>query len=174
HNSHSIIIDFSSTSDCLECAKDVIDTDCDVADGKENFDLWLSALTSVDNYLCQESTESLQEFLHQALEYKGCWNLTEFVMCVEEKSRVTHVVDMLRVAIDINECNWLLIAFSTCNVQATKRSDCTLAQKTVNELIHIFLQETKCTVMCSGTSSINVYANIAFFLSYLLQHTLYR
>lgn len=35
---------------------------------------------------------------------KRCWDVNVFLQCVEEKTRVTHIVDMLQVMVDANEC----------------------------------------------------------------------
>ncbi|XP_014283502.1 uncharacterized protein [Halyomorpha halys] len=132
----------------MDCAQDVIDTDCHT-EGRNNFDRWINAILAVHKFVCKynNNKEAMMALLAEEENGRRCWDINIFLKCVEEKTRVTHILDMLQVIIDVNECNWILIALTTCNVQAER---CKGRRDFLPEIFHIFMDQIKCAVYCSS------------------------
>ncbi|XP_014256692.1 uncharacterized protein LOC106670683 [Cimex lectularius] len=164
HSEDNISDICSTTDERISCASNIIDSDCNIKDGRANFDNWVQGLTSVYNYLCIESRHSLNDML---MTYNGerCFDLINYIQCVEHKTRVTHIIDLLHVSLDVNECNWILIAFTTCGTNSINRDshcDEEKIEHTLNEIVQIFIQQTRCTNICSNSSRFHI--SIEFML----------
>ncbi|CAH1392541.1 unnamed protein product [Nezara viridula] len=157
--------------DEMDCAQDIIDTDCQT-EGRNNFDRWINAILAVHTFVCKykNNKESMKALLTEEENGGRCWDVNVFLQCVEEKTRVTHIVDMLQVMVDINECNWILIALTTCNMQAER---CKGRKDFLSEIFHIFIEQIKCTVYCSSSSKIfSIQTNILVFVLCIIQYIL--
>ncbi|XP_046683977.1 uncharacterized protein LOC124369883 [Homalodisca vitripennis] len=144
--------DFCSVlADSLQCAADIIDTDCKPEEGRNNFDSWLSGLNAVYAKICDGSDGLLRVLLESP-----CFNSDEFLECVEEMTQVTHVVDLLQVILNTNECNRLLIALPTCNVRANAaHSRCYMPQEVINSIIYTFFSHTQCGESCTKRTTVS-------------------
>lgn len=49
----------SLSEDALQCALDIIDTDCNTEDGRANFDYWMRGLTAVQKAACNQDSNWL-------------------------------------------------------------------------------------------------------------------
>ncbi|XP_063218985.1 uncharacterized protein LOC134529144 [Bacillus rossius redtenbacheri] len=140
----------SAANDGLQCASTIIDGDCNAKDGRGNFDMWMSGLNAVYDNFCQEPYESLRSLTEDT----SCWNLQKFVNCVEEETKLTHIIDLLQHQLDINSCNSLLVSMAACNARATSTTvTCRPHERAVAELLHTFFSATRCGLRCPGSSS---------------------
>ncbi|KAK9497251.1 hypothetical protein O3M35_004606 [Rhynocoris fuscipes] len=76
-----------NTKDRLNCAMDVLNSDCNQLVGKQNFDDWMQSLESVYQYLCNLSPESLNALWQTTEHGKPCWNFQNYLNCVEIKTK---------------------------------------------------------------------------------------
>ncbi|XP_054280489.1 uncharacterized protein LOC128998400 [Macrosteles quadrilineatus] len=131
--------DFCSiATESLQCASDIIDSDCQK--GRSNFDSWLKGLQAAKERVCENNAALLR-----ALTATPCFNIEEFLECVEDKTRVTHVLDLLQVSLNKDECNLLLTALPTCNVRAhAAHSQCHPPQDAINAIVLAFFSNTEC------------------------------
>ncbi|KAI9558176.1 hypothetical protein GHT06_014929 [Daphnia sinensis] len=143
-----------SIDDALQCTADIIDTDCGQKDGRDRFDAWLRGLRAVYYSLCGKDRLTILGLTQNA----DCWNPMSFVACVEKMAGIDHVNDLLRLRLDMNQCNRLMISISTCNVKATSlglaSARCSPSLEGVNEIIHTFFSKTECGRVCNTGSSI--------------------
>ncbi|XP_046458126.1 uncharacterized protein LOC124204926 [Daphnia pulex] len=143
-----------SIDDALQCTADIIDTDCGQKDGRDRFDAWLRGLRAVYYSLCGKDRLAILGLTQNA----DCWNPMSFVSCVEKMAGIDHVNDLLRLRLDMNQCNRLMISISTCNVKATSlglaSARCSPSLEGVNEIIHTFFSKTECGRVCNGGSNI--------------------
>ncbi|KAF6216662.1 hypothetical protein GE061_001008 [Apolygus lucorum] len=131
-------------NDDILCAQDIIDDGCRKDQGRDNFDSWISGLAAVYSFFCNDQRYRLLHDLLQSVEPHGnCFNLTSFVSCVESKTKVTHVTDMLYVTMDAVECNWIMISFATCGSRVGS-TECLHVQEIISEALQVFFQEAGC------------------------------
>uniref|UniRef100_A0A1B6CGQ6 Protein TsetseEP domain-containing protein n=1 Tax=Clastoptera arizonana TaxID=38151 RepID=A0A1B6CGQ6_9HEMI len=142
----------SGLSDALNCSSEIVDEDCSLDSGIATFDSWLGGLKAVYSNLCDSNNKAFKALMST----RNCWDGLLFVKCLENKTGISHVVDMLHVLLDQNECNRILISMSTCNVQATTNNGmCNTSQEVISEAIHSFFTKTKCGSICNTSNLIN-------------------
>nr|AGM32775.1 hypothetical protein [Coptotermes formosanus] len=162
----------SASNDALSCAEDIIDTSCKPEEGKNDFDAWIQGLKGIYSSACEDNLDKLKILLNTA----RCWNSLSFLKCVEEETKIGHVVDLLHSKLDLKRCSHLMISMATCNVRATNPGrSCRLSQDIVNEVIHAFFTKTTCrqSESCSSNSHPKLKATLtltvaAVYLNYRL------
>ncbi|XP_021922450.1 uncharacterized protein LOC110831124 isoform X2 [Zootermopsis nevadensis] len=150
----------SASADALSCAQDIIDTSCKAEEGRNEFDAWMQGLQGIYSSVCEENFDKLKMLLNTA----KCWNVLSFLKCVEEGTKIGHIVDMLHSKLDLNRCSHLMIAMATCNSRATNPGrSCRSSQDIINEAIHAFFTQTKCGQLeiCSFNSHSKLTAPVA-------------
>ncbi|XP_073990478.1 uncharacterized protein isoform X2 [Rhodnius prolixus] len=146
------------TQDRINCAQEVINSDCANEKGKSNFDSWLEGLNIVQHYLCESSFNSMRALWQTTRHGLPCWRLEKYLTCVENTTKITHVLDMLQVRMDVNECNYILIAMSSCaTTHSLPDQECEITRNELNEILHLFIQRSKCSCRFSNSSR-----NLAF------------
>ncbi|BES89796.1 Hypothetical protein NTJ_02603 [Nesidiocoris tenuis] len=146
--------------DKIQCSKDIIDAGCQRQDGRDNFDSWVSGLTAVSSFFCLKDTWTLKELVNNVAPRGSCFSLDAFAACIETKTKITHVADMLFVTMDAVECNWVMMAFATCGARVTS-PECSHVKEIIDEVLQIFFQEVKCAYTCSSaTSSLVTYTTL--------------
>ncbi|KAK7862933.1 hypothetical protein R5R35_004892 [Gryllus longicercus] len=126
----------------LKCARDIIDGDCDVDDGRDHFDLWMNGLEKMYKSLCSSNMQLLKVLL----ESSHCWNSGLFIKCLEEEKNILHIVDFLKVDRDLNNCYHLTINLASCSTRASSQtSSCVSPQNAIKELLHTFFTAGICS-----------------------------
>ncbi|XP_066995303.2 uncharacterized protein [Anabrus simplex] len=160
----------SNIKGAIECADDIIDNDCSVADGRDRFDLWMNGMTKVYEILCANNMTMLR-----TLFAKGeCWNSRQFLKCLEDESEVVHVIDFLKIKPDLNTCYRLAVSLSTCSGKSMPYDrNCARQNGVVKEIIHSFFTQSSCGIVRSNASknfqAKYIYILLAFSVATLIK-----
>ncbi|KAG8195538.1 hypothetical protein JTE90_019526 [Oedothorax gibbosus] len=127
-----------SVDDSLNCTADIIETECSDANEVRSFEAWLKSLRATHSYMCAGYDHKVLATLLRGIE---CWNIEDFLFCVEGSLRVTHVRDLLHAPINGEVCRNLKNVFIKCNLDAAVGScrEQDDVSKETEGMIHAFL-----------------------------------